>query len=44
MKESEFEEQIYRPAVDEKLDDVVNKAESKTEESKTEEVGDDDLF
>lgn len=44
MKESEFEEHIYRPAVDEKLDDVVNKAESKTEESKTEEIDDDDLF
>ena len=44
MKESEFEEEIYRPAVDEKLDEVVNKAESKSEESKTEEIGDDDLF
>ena len=46
MKESEFEEEIYRPAVDEKLDDVVEKAESKKEETKTEEstVDDDDLF
>ena len=46
MKESEFEEEIYRPAVDEKLDDVVEKAESKKEETKVEEptVDDDDLF
>ena len=46
IKESEFEEEIYRPAVDEKLDDVVEKAESKKEETKTEEstVDDDDLF
>ena len=46
MKESEFEEEIYRPAVDEKLDDVVEKAESKKEETKAEEptVDDDDLF
>ena len=46
MKESEFEEEIYRPAVDEKLDDVIEKAESKKEETKAEEstVDDDDLF
>ena len=44
MKESEFEEMVYAPAVDEKLDDVVEKAEAKTEESKTEEIEDDDLF
>lgn len=44
MKESEFEEEIYRPAVDEKLDDVVEKAETKKEESKEEELSDDDLF
>ena len=44
MKESEFEEMVYAPAIDEKLDDVVEKAEAKTEESKTEEIEDDDLF
>lgn len=44
MKESEFEEEIYRPAVDEKLDDVINKAESKKEEKKEVVVEDDDLF
>ena len=46
MKESEFEEMVYAPAVDEKLDDVVEKAESKKEETKAEEsiVDDDDLF
>ena len=46
MKESEFEEMVYAPAVDEKLDDVVEKAESKKEEPKVEEttVDDDDLF
>ena len=46
MKESEFEEMIYAPAVDEKLDDVVEKAESKKKEPKAEEptVDDDDLF
>ena len=46
MKESEFEEMVYAPAVDEKLDDVVEKAEAKTEESKVEEatIDDDDLF
>ena len=37
---------IYAPAVDEKLDDVVEKAESKKEGTKAEEsiVDDDDLF
>ena len=46
MKESEFEEMVYAPAVDEKLDDVVERAESKKEETKAEEsiVDDDDLF
>lgn len=44
MKESEFEEEIYRPAIDEKLDDVVKKAESKKEDVVEEEIGDDDLF
>ena len=47
MKESEFEEEIYRPAVDEKLDDVVEKAESKKEEkfeNIADAIEDDDLF
>ena len=45
MKESEFEEEVYRPAVDEKLEDVVKEAEGKKESvAKEEEIGDDDLF
>jgi hypothetical protein len=45
MKESEFEELIYVPAVDEKLEDVVEKAEKKKENtSVSEDIGDDDLF
>ena len=51
MSAKEFEEDIYVPAADEKLDDVVKKAESKEEktskkEEKTTEtkVDDDDLF
>lgn len=44
MKQSEFEELIYVPAVDEKLEDVLAKAEKKEENNVEDSIEDDDLF
>ena len=41
---AEFEDLIYIPTVDEKLEDVVNEEKKSTKEDKEETVSDDDLF